>query len=526
MVHVRKSTVIQAPVEAVWAVVRDFNAHDQWHPAIQDSTLENDRPTDAVGAVRSFHLTGGEHLRERLLSLSDREFTLSYCLIETPIPLHNYVAHIRLIPITDGSQTYWEWASTFEPPPGQEAELVTLVGDGVYGAGFEAVRALLQGRDSKKPISKLADDLLGHSRQVRDPKVDYNHQEKTLGALPKGSAQASQRASATHSRDMQSEAIVLVKYGGPEQLVATSITVSPPAPGEVRIRHAAIGINYIDVYCRTGQFDLIDLPGVPGLEAAGVVLDVGAGVESVQTGDRVAYACVPPGAYCEVRNIAAKQLVRLPDDISDETAAGGLVKGLTAHFLLHEVHRLRAGETVLVHAAAGGVGMLLTQWAHTLGARVIGTVSSESKALIARDNGCDEVINYAEYDFADVALQLTDGAGANLVVDGVGRQTFPGSLKALANRGHLISYGQASGPIGQWNIDELAAKSVTLSRPNFGHYTESQAQLSQGANKLFDMLRRHLLRVRIDRRFKLADAADAHHWLQSRQSIGSNLLII
>lgn len=499
MTQVRKSTVIAAPVESVWAIVRDFNAHDQWHPAVTDSIIEQGLPTDAVGAVRSFHLSGGEHLRERLISLSDRDYTLSYCLIETPIPLHNYVAHIRLIPITDGNRTYWEWTSSFEPPAGREDELAQLVGDGVYSAGFEAVRALLEG---KPP--------------------DSGDAPRPVVAVPASPAAS---AGPTATRELQARAAMLEAYGGPEQLVSRTISVPAPAPGQVRVRHTAIGVNYIDVYCRTGQFALIDPPGIPGLEAAGVVLDVGVGVSSVQPGDRVAYACLPPGAYCEIRSIAADRLVRLPDQISDETAAGALVKGLTAHFLLHEVHRLRAGETVLVHAAAGGVGLLLCQWASALGARVLGTTSSETKAAIARDNGCEHVILYTQDDFVAAVHRLTDGRGVDLVIDGVGQQTFDGSIAALAARGHLVSYGQASGPIGARNIDALTAKSLTLSRPGFDHYTETTAQLQQGASKLFDMLQRQLLRVRIDRRFSLEEAPQAHRWLESRQSTGSNLII-
>ncbi len=514
MVRIRKSTIIEAPVDAVWAVLRDFNGHDRWHPAVADSELEDGRATDMIGAVRSFHLASGEHLREQLLALSDRERTLSYCIVESPIPLLGYVAHIRLLPVTDGNATYWEWISSFRTPPGREGELAQMVGEGVYVAGFEAIRGLLAG---------------GRVSEVRSP-VRTDSPVRAASPVrtdsPARTASPARIASAANAGEIAVDAITLQGYGGSEVLHPATIVVPPPPPGQVRIRHAAIGLNYIDVYCRTGQFDLVDPDGgVPGLEAAGVITEVGAGVSDLRTGDRVAYATLPAGAYAQVRNLPAERLVRLPDDVDHDVAAAALVKGLTAHFLLHEVHRLQAGESVLIHAAAGGVGQLLTQWAHAIGARVIGTVGSAAKQDVARANGCDAVIDYSQTDFAEAVADLTAGKGVNLVVDGVGRDTFARSLDALAPCGHLISYGQASGAIGSWNIDALAARSLTISRPNFGHYTDTAAKLNTGATRLFDMMRSGALSVHIERRFPLREAAAAHDWLQSRQGVGSNLLI-
>ena len=275
----------------------------------------------------------------------------------------------------------------------------------------------------------------------------------------------------------------------------------------------------------TGLFDLVDLPGIPGLEASGVVIDVGPNVSTLKPGDRVAYACLPPGAYCNVRKLPADRLVKLPAGISDEIAAAALVKGLTAEFLLHRVHHLVRGETVLVHAAAGGVGSLLTQWASALGAHVIGTVGSANKAAFAMGNGCAAVINYREQDFVSEIARMTEGRGVDLVVDGVGQQTFARSAESLATCGHLVSYGQASGMIGQWDIDSMAGKSMTISRPNFNHYTDTRSKLKAGSERLFAAIAQGIVRPQIGRQFPLNEAADAHRWLESRESTGSNLLL-
>ena len=521
MVSVRKSTIINAPVDQVWAIVRDYNGHDRWHPAVADSVLEDGRATDMIGAVRSFHLTSGEHLREQLLSLSDHDLTLSYCIVESPIPLLGYVAQIRLMPVTDRNATYWEWVSTFDTPAGQEQELAELVGSGVYTAGFDAIREQLEGANARS-VTSAANVATSSTVPTNKAHVMMAREQSTP---PTQSAATS--SSLGHGADTSTVAATVLRgFGGPECLQTSTIALAAPQANEVQIRHSAIGVNYIDVYCRTGQFNLVEPDGgVPGLEAAGVVINVGEAVSDWKVGDRVGYATIPAGAYCAVRNLPADRLIRLPDDISEEVAAACLVKGLTAHFLLHEVHVLQPSETVLIHAAAGGVGLLLCQWAKSIGARVIGTVSNATKAALAREHGCDDAINYTETDFVAAVNQITQGEGVDLVIDGVGRDTFAQSLDVLKPCGHLISYGQASGPIGSANIDDLAAKSLTISRPNFGHYTDTASKIGTGAERLFDQLRRGAVKVRIDQRFALAEASKAHAWLESRQSTGSNLLL-
>ncbi len=323
---------------------------------------------------------------------------------------------------------------------------------------------------------------------------------------------------------MEARAIVVPNYGGAEVLETRTVAVPPPRAGEVRLRHTAIGVNFIDIYCRTGYFRLLTPPDVLGMEAAGVVVDVGEGVSHLRPGDRVVYACEPVGAYSEARTMDAGLLVPIPHDIGDETAAASFLKGLSAEFLLHRVHRVSPDETLLVHAAAGGVGLLLCQWASAIGARVIGTVSTQEKAEYAREAGCAHVVIHAQEDFAAAVERLTDGRGVDVVYDGVGQATFARSLEALAPRGHLVSHGQASGPVGSWDLGAFAAKSLTLSRPNFGHYTTDPVELRTMSDRLFDALRRGIIRP-IHRSFPLADAAEAHRHLESRANKGALVLI-
>ncbi|MGF1611815.1 MAG: SRPBCC family protein [Kiloniellales bacterium] len=501
MVSVRKSTIIDAPLDEVWRFLRDFNGHERWHPAIEVSRIEAGQGSDQVACVRSFRLRDGGGLREQLISLNDRDHSFTYCILDAPLPLIGYVASVRLRPVTDGSRTFWEWTSNFATPPGQEAELAKLVGEQIYQAGFDAVKR--------------------HFGQ-RAPQA-----QREARGRPSASERAAPQSAAVEAPGgtLRSHAMVVTSHGGPEVLDWQEREVPPPGPGEVRLHHTAIGVNYIDVYCRTGYFPLLTPPGVPGMEAAGVVLEVGPGVNGILPGDRVGYACPPLGAYAEARTMPAELLVVLPDDIDDETAAAGLLKGMTAEFLLHRVYRLNEGDRVLVHAAAGGVGLLLCQWARALGATVIGTVSTEEKARVARAHGCAYPIVTAREDFVAKVMEITEGEGCDVVYDGVGVDSFQRSLEALAVCGHLVSYGQASGEIGAVDVGGLAGKSVTLSRPNFGHYTDTPEKVRSITDRLFAALRAGLLRVEIGQRFPLRQAADAQRALEARQTIGSTILL-
>ncbi len=497
MVRVKRSTIVDAPIQDVWEILRDFNSHERWHPGIRASRIEQGRGVDEIGCVRDFQLTDGSGLREQLLSLSDRDHTLTYCILDALLPLMNYVASIRLKPVTDGDRTFWSWESRFETPPGRESELTQLVGEAIYDTGFKAVKQLLARGETIPP-----------------------HRGE-----PPGQAAAVYRPLQMRGATIRSGAIVVQSYGGPEQMMWREIDVPPPGPGEVRLRHTAIGVNYIDIYCRTGYFDLLTPPGVPGMEAAGVILDAGEGVEHLSPGDRVAYACPPVGAYAEIRTMSAALLVPVPADIDGRLAAAVLLKGMSAEFLLHRVHKLRAGETILVHAAAGGVGQLLVQWAQALGATVLGTVGDTGKMRIAREAGCAHSINYREEDFAARVMALTDGRGVDAVYDAVGSDTFAKSFEALANCGHLISYGQASGPIPAVDIASYASKSATVSRPNFGHYTDTPEKVRSITGHLFRALKTGVLSVNIGLTLPLRDAARAHRALEGRQTTGSIVLV-
>ncbi len=321
--------------------------------------------------------------------------------------------------------------------------------------------------------------------------------------------------------------IVVRSFGGPEVLELEQVELKPPGPGEVRVRHTAIGLNYIDVYLRTGLYPPPDgLPFTPGFEAAGVVEEVGEGVSWLRPGQRVAYGSGPPGAYAEARVMPAAVLIPIPDDIDDRTAAAMMLKGMTARYLLKQTYAVKPGETILVHAAAGGVGLILCQWAKHLGARVIGTVGSPEKVEIARAHGCDHVILYREEDVARRVRELTDGEGVPVVYDGVGRTTFMASLDCLKPRGLLVSFGNASGAVESFNLGLLAQKgSLYVTRPTLFHYVASRAELEANARDVIEVVRKGAVKIEVHQTFPLARAADAHRALEARRTTGATVLM-
>jgi NADPH2:quinone reductase len=320
-------------------------------------------------------------------------------------------------------------------------------------------------------------------------------------------------------------AIVVHQPGGPDQLVWEEVEVDKPGPGQVKLRQKAAGLNFIDVYHRTGLYPQ-QLPFTPGVEGAGIIEQIGPGVEGFAQGDRVAYAG-PIGGYAEVRLIAADRLVRLPDDISFEQAAGMLLQGLTADMLLRGVRQIRQGDTILVHAAAGGVGLILCQWAAALGATVIGTVSSDAKAELAKAHGCHHPIIYTRQDFVAEIDRLTGGAKLPVVYDSVGRDTFLKSLDCLQRRGLMVSFGQSSGPVEPFAPSLLAQKgSLFLTRPTMYDYVRERDELEQSAEALFDAVRSGKVKVDIRQRFPLAEAAEAHRALEARETSGSTILTV
>lgn len=322
-----------------------------------------------------------------------------------------------------------------------------------------------------------------------------------------------------------SKAIVQDEQGGPEVMQWRDQPLAAPGEGEVTLRHTAIGLNFIDVYVRKGAYPMMTLPGTPGMEAAGVVEAVGPGVRDLVVGQRVAYVMTAPGAYSERRNVPADRMVPLPDDIDDRTAAALMLKGMTAERLLHRTDRAVAGDTVLIHAAAGGVGSLMTRWAKALGCTVIGTVGSDDKASIVRDAGADHVIVGSREDIAERVADITGGKGCRLVYDGVGKDTFEASIQSVARFGHLISFGNASGPVPPVNIAVLSPKCIALSRPQIFPYIADRADLLATAGNLFAAIRKGIVKAEIRDTFPLADAAEAHRQLENRRTTGQLVLL-
>jgi len=320
-------------------------------------------------------------------------------------------------------------------------------------------------------------------------------------------------------------AIRVHEHGGPEVLKWERIEVGDPGPGEVKIRQTAIGLNFIDVYHRTGVYPQPSLPFIPGSEGAGVVTAVGLGVRDLKVGRHVAYAGVT-GAYAEQRLVPADRVVKIPKGITDEIAASIMLKGMTAQYLLRRTYEVGGGTTLLFHAAAGGVGLIACQWAASLGATVIGTVGSAGKALIARAHGCDYVINSRKEDFVAKVKDCTRSVGVDVVYDSVGKDTFPGSLDCLKPLGMWVSFGQSSGPVPEFNIALLSQKgSLFATRPSLAHYTATRKDLVATANDLFEAVADGKVKVAVNQTYALADAAKAHRDLESRMTTGSTVLV-
>ena len=321
------------------------------------------------------------------------------------------------------------------------------------------------------------------------------------------------------------QAIRFHKAGGPEELSFDTVDVPAPGAGEVRVRHTAIGVNYIDTYHRSGLYPL-PLPSGVGTEAAGVAEAVGAGVTDFKRGDRVAYCTTAVGAYSTERNVPGDKLVKIPDGVDDRAAASLMLKGLTVQYLFRQTHRLQAGETVLFHAAAGGVGLIACQWARALGVTMIGTAGSDEKAALAREHGCAHTIVYTRENFVERVKAITGGKGVPVVYDGVGKDTFPGSLDCLSPRGLFVSFGSASGAIAAFNIGLLAQKgSLYATRPTLFNYASTPDKLRAMAEEMFALVREGKLKAEIGQTFALRDAAEAHRALESRKTTGATVLL-
>ncbi|MGB7302367.1 MAG: quinone oxidoreductase [Burkholderiaceae bacterium] len=319
------------------------------------------------------------------------------------------------------------------------------------------------------------------------------------------------------------KAIRIEKTGGPEVMQYVDVSVSKPDKGEIQIEHRAIGLNYIDVYFRSGLYPQ-PMPGGVGMEAAGDVVAVGKGVKDFEVGDRVAYAGGPPGAYAQVRNIPASVVVKLPKSISYETGAAMMLQGMTVEYLFRRTYRLQAGQTILFHAAAGGVGLIAMQWAKELGVNVIGTVGSKEKGKLAKAHGCKHIVYYKEENVAERVREITKGEMVPVVYDSVGADTFQGSLDSLQNFGLMVSFGNASGPIPPMTLAVLRG-SLYITRPSLMSHTANRETLLDMSKELFRLVKKEKIQIKIDQTYPLAEAAQAHQDLESRRTTGSTILV-
>ena len=322
-----------------------------------------------------------------------------------------------------------------------------------------------------------------------------------------------------------SKSIIIKKNGGPEVLELEDVDIKSPGPDELKVTNHAIGLNYIDTYHRSGLYPL-PLPSGIGLEAAGKVDEVGENITEFNKGDNIAYAAIPIGAYSQQRIIPAKIAVKIPEWISYKLAATLMTKGLTTNYLLTKTYKLKANETILFHAAAGGVGQIFAQWAKSIGAKVIGTVGSNEKIEIAKANGYDNVINYTKDDFTKEVMKLTNNKGVSAVFDGVGKNTFKGSIACLKPRGMMVSFGNASGPLDPVNVaKDIQSKSLFLTRPTIGHYFTNRQEIQKGADEIFEKIKFGMIKIKIFKEYKLSEAKQAHQDLESRKLTGPAILI-
>ena len=321
------------------------------------------------------------------------------------------------------------------------------------------------------------------------------------------------------------KAIIISKVGGPEVLELKDIKLEDPKSNEVLIKNKAIGLNYIDTYHRSGLYP-VELPSRVGLEGAGIIEKIGPNVKNFKVGDKVAYASMPIGSYSTHRIFPTKKLVKVPEGIELENVVTLMTKGITTFYLLHKTYPVKSGETILFHAAAGGVGQILCQWAKSLGCTVIGTVGSDEKIEIAKANGCDHVINYSKENFAEKVKEITNGDGVPVVYDGVGKKTFDGSIECLKIRGTMVSFGNASGPLDPCNVTKsLAPKGLYLTRPSIAHYTTTREDLDEAANKVFEMFKSNKFNLKIFKKYALSEVVKAHQDLETRKITGPAIII-
>jgi NADPH:quinone reductase-like Zn-dependent oxidoreductase len=490
-ISIKRSAVIDAPIDRVWAVLRDFNSYYRWHPAVASSRMENDADGDVVGGVRIFSLRSGAELREQLLRHSDRDCTMTYCILDSSLPLFDYVATVRLKPVTDGNKTFWDWRSQFRAPEDRAAELENMIGREIYEAGFTGLRTFLAGQ--------------------------------TVRPRPPAPPEAPTLAAAAAGEPLPSKAVVVTSAGGPEVMSLKDETVAAPGPRQVRIRQAAIAVNYLDLKHRRGTAGGFDLPGTPGVEGVGMIIDVGEQVNGLFPGDRVAYMSRRPGSYAEIRCVDADACIPLPEGISDIDASA-LLKGVTAALLLGRVFRVAPGATILIQAVAGGLGHLLSQWAKSMELTVIGTVSTKEKARFSRDRGCDYPIVIADdTPLASEVMRITNGRGVDYWVHSSGARELDTAAACLALCGHCAVIGDRDGQSIALDVKVLKQRSLTVSAPVCFDYFDDRTYLQRLAHQFFAKIQSRSI-IPTTEIFPLNRAAEAHHRIESRQNMGAVVL--
>jgi NADPH:quinone reductase-like Zn-dependent oxidoreductase len=490
-INVIRSAIIDASIDQVWTVLRDFNSHDRWHPAVAHSRMENDLGGDVVGGVRQFSLTDGAELREQLLSHNDREYTFTYCILDSSLPLFDYVATVRLKPVTDGNQTFWDWRSQFRASDDGAAELEDLIGEQVYEVGFTGLRKFL-------------------AKQAAPPRPPAPEEETALAAAGGG-------------EHLPSKAVVVTATGGPEVMSLSDVTVSAPGPQQVRIRQTVIAVNYLDLKHRRGISAGFDLPGTPGMEGVGEIIDVGEQVNGLFPGDRMAYMSRTPGAYADIRCIDADACIPLPDGISDIDASM-LLKGVTAALLLTRVFRAAPGATILIQAVSGGVGHVLSQWAKSMDLTVIGTVSSTEKAKFSRDYGCDyPIVVAADTPLADEVMRITKGRGVDYWVHSSGAHGLDTAVACLSICGHCAVIGDRDGQSITLDVNMLQQRSLTVSAPVCFDFFEDRPYLQRLAHQLFAKIQSRIIIPAIEV-FPLSQVKEAHNRIESRKNMGAVVL--
>ena len=492
-ISVIRSAVIDAPIDQVWGVLRNFDGMESWHPAVSACRMENDVGGDVVGGVRVLNLADGIELREQLLRHSDLEYTFSCCILDASVPLFDYTATVRLKPVTDGNRTLWDWRARFRAPADRATELENMVGRQIYEAGFTGLRKFLAGETASPPSPPPS------------------HEEPTESASTVGSG------------DLISRAVVVSATGDPEVMSLSEVTVPAPGPEQVRLRQTVIAINYEDIKHRRGISEGLDLPGTPGLEGVGEVIDVGKQVNGIFPGDRIAYMSRTPGAYAAIYCIDADACIPLAPGISDNEAST-LLKGVTAGLLLSRVFRAAPNATILIQSVSGGVGHLLSQWAKSMNLTVIGTASTIEKAKFSRDHGCDyPIVVDDDSKLPAEVMRITRGRGVDYWVHSSGARGLDTAFACLAGCGHCAVIGDRDGESVSLNVNVLKDRSLTVSAPVCFDYFSDRTYMQRLAHHLFSKIQSRAIVPAIES-YPLSQAAEAHHRIEDRRNMGAVVL--